>query len=195
MTRTFLIPCILLALLALPACNADSDSDSNSNNTANNESNNGGNNQTTGLSITHDGQTMAANNTMSTVNTFTFENKGTLSTTVIAGWANQALDAKFGTITLRLSLTGAPGQVASTGTFTFDDDEFTPQSARLTVENPELGLPTHLTAESGTLTVEAVELTGNSLTTITMNFEGTFKNHDETDTKAYDLSGSLKYKK
>lgn len=189
-TRTFVLSCALLSLLALAACDDNSDSSPDTNNSQ-------GDTSTNGLSIVHNGQTINANTTINSVNTFINNDKGTLSTTIIAGWADAQTDKKFGTVTTRLSLLGTRGEPISAGKYTLDPEELrsTPQTARFTIDNPELGLPVNLVSESGTLTVDTLDIDDKTLKSITLHFDGTFKNTDDADTNDYKLSGTLKYKK
>lgn len=205
MPRALLIPAIVLALCVLPACNEDSDSGSNnannSSNSANNQgsnnqgSNNQGNDETSGLSVTYNGQTMGTNTTMSATNTFVFEDNAQMMTTIIGGWANPEMDPTFGTITAKLAITDTVGQPIGAGAYTFNEDESAAKSARLTLSDAELGLPANLVAESGTLTITSLAMSGNSLDVLELTFDGTFKNSEGSDTEEYKLTGAVKYKK
>ncbi len=149
-----------------------------------------------GIVIEHGPEVVATNDTITLANTFMNVPDGFLTATIIGGWAYPNADAKFGNITARLDITDTPGKAITAGIYnlvgTLEGVDKNTKSATLTLEDTTLqGAPKNVTAESGILDLESIIYTGDNIKTITVKYDGHFRNTDTQDTEVYKLNGSI----
>lgn len=137
-----------------------------------------------GVRITRDGTTHAAETSASFVNSIwlTSGDKEEFYTTIIAGWTK---GTDFGTITLRVNLRGADGQPVETGTYRLVADDFSSEAmtAQLKVEGRQfLDLDEDLVGATGTLELTTLARSSDDkLERIGFKFDGGFVASGDSD--------------
>lgn len=162
-----------------------------------------------GVRITHQGETLVADRTVYTVNTFWFKDDSEFRTTVMGGWIDVET-TKFGVVTVRVALRGVEGQPMGPGVYTLTSNEMLrsgPMTAHLSLSGVEMerledigGIVNRIVAYEGTLELKAIDgADGQKLERLEFDFDGNFGNPDlpeePTEDDLLSFSGQVRLKK
>jgi len=149
-----------------------------------------------GIILAYGDESVRATTAVRSVNAMMLGQSETFHVTIIGGWVDKNPDApSFGLITTRLTLRGESDSSVAKGQYALEESDYNlsgAMTAALVLEGATMGLPRSLVATAGELKVNAIKQQENSLKSISLSFDGTFKNsRDDADNTEYKLSGHI----